>query len=339
MIRNDVVFPFDQNPELLHTVWVEEIEVGGTVSTKAPGKSVFDISHTNFTTHIDSTRPYIYLPPAIYDEIVQLLDLEHDDISDHLIVPNDRLESWTASRPSISFTIRPLNRDTEKVESVKITLPYESILLTLHYPTTRAMNQTWRYVPIRKAANQKQHVLGRAFLQNAYLVSDYERKSFSIHEAKLRNGAGQSPVIRPILVSKSKVSSLDSWKNDKPFPPSAMAGITVLSLCLLVSLLVTYIWYWRRKRRHSTVKTVMSEELPSDSERFEAPAYNNSRVFEANSDQVHESFRNAIQSMGEMSDSSQIHELPGISTSPNGSRPHRIYLGDTNAKGINGGAQ
>jgi hypothetical protein len=69
---------------------------------------------------------------------------------------------------------------------VNITLPYDAFDLQLSYPylpNTTYADPSKYYFPLRQAANETQYVLGRAFLQEAYLITDYERNNFSIHQA------------------------------------------------------------------------------------------------------------------------------------------------------------
>ena len=57
-------------------------------------------------------------------------------------------------KPSLSFTIAPLDRDnkTKERRAVTITLPYEPLILRLDYPSAPE-NQTLRFMPIQKTTN------------------------------------------------------------------------------------------------------------------------------------------------------------------------------------------
>jgi hypothetical protein len=77
--------------------------------------------------------------------------------------------------PSVSFS---LGNDNNPANWVTITLPYAAFDLQVSHPfyTVRT-----NYFPIRRAKNSTQYTLGRTFLQEAYVIADYERANFSIH--------------------------------------------------------------------------------------------------------------------------------------------------------------
>jgi hypothetical protein len=213
MIRNDVVFPFGKDRLRLHVVWVERITLAG--NSLGRGNATFDLSRTNYKCLVDSTRPFIYLPPQVYDDIVQTLGLQYDNRTERLIIPDGAMKTLQQRQPSLSFQIAPLDRDQKPANrsAVTITLPFESLILRTDY-TMATKNQSFRYVPLQKTTNSSLYVLGRAFLQNAYFVSDYERNSFSIHQAVLRNGTGLPPLLRQIRDTNATVNTLDSWKGE-----------------------------------------------------------------------------------------------------------------------------
>src|ERR1700744_4064476 len=85
MVRNEVVFPFNKDILRLHVAWVEKIVFEGH------GRATFGLDQTNYKCRIDSTLPFISLPPAIYDEVVQTLGLQQHNLSGYPIVPDEAL--------------------------------------------------------------------------------------------------------------------------------------------------------------------------------------------------------------------------------------------------------
>lgn len=327
MIPNEVGFPFHDDSEKVHTAWVENITLAGW-NENNQGNQSFDLTRTNFTTHIDSSRPYIYLPSSLYNEIAEILDLRYDNRSNTLIVSDEREKVLKAQKPSISFTLTPLSRNKMSVEPVTITMPYESIVLKLEYPLAK-LNQSVHYVPIRKADDPAQYVLGRAFLQNAYIVSDYERRSFSIHQATLQNGDGPEPSIRSILITNTTTNSLDSWRQvKKPLSRSSVLGISIgaIFLTLINSSLAAYMCYKRRQESKVGVEGSKVQELSdilvrveaggSDTRQvFEAGERDTPQAFEADSSQIHEIPVNMIPSARNTGLASEVHEMPASSAS------------------------
>jgi hypothetical protein len=81
-------------------------------------------------------------------------------------------------------------------DSVTIDLPYFN-----WYQTAMSAfvgNKSGLYFPLKRAANDTQYVLGRAFLQSAYLSADYERNTFNLSQA-LYPASSVSANILPIL--------------------------------------------------------------------------------------------------------------------------------------------
>lgn len=64
--------------------------------------------------------------------------------------------------------------------TINIDLPHSTFDLQAGYPIFA--NST-NYFLIRRAANESQYVIGRAFLQEAYLSVDWERSYFNISQA------------------------------------------------------------------------------------------------------------------------------------------------------------
>jgi hypothetical protein len=81
----------------------------------------------------------------------------------NLYLVNDTLhDKLVAEDPAITLTIgsTATSRDV-----VNINMPYGSFDLTASWPLTS--NGSSRYFPLRRAANESQYLLGRAFLQAA----------------------------------------------------------------------------------------------------------------------------------------------------------------------------
>jgi len=53
-------------------------------------------------------------------------------------------------------------------------------MLNTSYPL---VNDNLRYFPLKRADNDTQYTLGRVFLQNAYVIANYEFFNFSVHQA------------------------------------------------------------------------------------------------------------------------------------------------------------
>ena len=133
--------------------------------------------------------------------------------------------------------------------NVTIVFPYGSLALELTPEYPRISNTT-RYFPIRRAANATQYTLGRAFFQHAYVIADYERRTFSVNQAVL--GGSQGPQLREIRPPNSgSDASSAAAAAGSPLPAAALAGIVAGAVVIVVVLLALGgLWVrWRRRRR------------------------------------------------------------------------------------------
>jgi hypothetical protein len=69
---------------------------------------------------------------------------------------------------------------------------------------------TYRYLPIRRAANESQFTLGRAFLQEVYLIADYERGNFSLIQARYDPRQKRERISIPSLLYQNVTDAITS---------------------------------------------------------------------------------------------------------------------------------
>jgi hypothetical protein len=75
-----------------------------------------------------------------------------------------------------------------------VTLSYDAFDLTLDLPI---VTNSTRYFPLRQAMNTTQYTLGRAFLQEAYVIADYDRGTFNVSQAVFDGTASRVFTITP----------------------------------------------------------------------------------------------------------------------------------------------
>lgn len=217
---------------------------------------------------IDSSTPYLWLPETVctrfekafgltYDESVQLYTFNNDS-SRH-----DTLVNWNLT---FDFVVADLPGSSN---SVSLNLPYAAFDLQLTYPfpglNATQFSPATKYFPLRKAANDTQYTIGRAFLQETYLVVDYERNSFSVHQAKFAADASTNPKL--IDITRPSNSSLTGPKptGDHGLSKGAIIGIAVgigvAVLCLIGILICCF--YARRHRAAPTTDEKKENEPAS----------------------------------------------------------------------------
>jgi hypothetical protein len=180
---------------------------------------------------IDSSVSQLWLPGVVCDQLEVFLGLTYDTSTELYIVNDTIHERLVRLAPEMAFT---LAADGTSNVTTSIILPYAALDLQAGPPT---YNFSTNYFPIRRAS--KGSVLGRAFLQEAYLVVDWERSNFTISPASERaNRTRKTVSISP--PSKATVTSALSV--------GAMVGIVVGAVVLVV-LVVAFVWWRLRARR------------------------------------------------------------------------------------------
>ncbi|KUJ14497.1 acid protease [Mollisia scopiformis] len=204
---------------------------------------------------IDSTVPEIWLPVEACALFETSFGLVHDPHTDRYLV-NDSIHSQLQTlNPSLTFQ---LGNDVYGGESINIVLPYAAFDLQASYPL---YVNTTNYFPLRRAAKDSQYVIGRTFLQESYIIADYERQTFTVSQAQFSNNA-TSTIVAILPPSTSKSSKISH---------AALVGIVVASVIVGLLLLLggAFVVKRSRKQKHQTqqaeeeTETKLAESLHS----------------------------------------------------------------------------
>lgn len=132
-----------------------------------------------------------------------------------------------------------------------IKIPYKAFDLEASWPI---FNTTTRYFPLRKTANRTEYALGRVFLQDAYLVVDWERDV-----AELSQAVFSDPMPEPNLItihppnSSINASFPVSSAGSAGLPAASIAGLAI-GIGLLVIAVASVLRFWLRIRGQDTAK-------------------------------------------------------------------------------------
>lgn len=124
---------------------------------------------------IDSSVAEIYLPLDACKAFEKAFGLTYNTTLEMYLVSDSLHKKLTSENPTVTFEVTtPITGGS----SFNISFPYASFDLEANPPLVKTAS---RYFPLKRAANDTQYVLGRTFLQEAYLIVDYERGNFSVH--------------------------------------------------------------------------------------------------------------------------------------------------------------
>lgn len=110
---------------------------------------------------IDSTDPNFWLPDSVCDAFEEAFGLTMDETSGLYLINDTQHTNLVNSDAEVTFRLSDV---TTGGDSVRIVLPYDAFDLTAEYPL---VDNTSYYFPLKRAANETQYTLGRAFLQEA----------------------------------------------------------------------------------------------------------------------------------------------------------------------------
>tara|TARA_R110002060_G_scaffold35739_1_gene46629 strand:+ start:1688 stop:2536 length:849 start_codon:yes stop_codon:yes gene_type:complete len=154
IVPNDLKFYFNDGSSSELTVNVNAI----TISSRAGG--VRGLKSAAFRAAIDSTIPYLYLPTEICRQFEDAFGLTYDYDSGLYFV-DDKLHTKLAEQAAnVTLTLK----NSTSALDIDIVLPYAAFDLTAKWPLVQ---NTTRYFPLKRAVNDSQAILGRAFLQEA----------------------------------------------------------------------------------------------------------------------------------------------------------------------------
>lgn len=200
------------------------------------------IGTTSFTVNaghlsvIDSTVPHIWLPRAICDSMEAAFGLTYDPQSDLYLVNDTIHAQLQSSNPSITFKIGDTAYDNGNGTNIR--LPYGAFDLKVGWPI---YSSDQNYFPIRRATSESQYTLGRALLQEAYLVVDYERRNFTLHQATF---AQPLPASHIVTIHANGMSTDNGGSG---ISTGAIAGIAVVAGIVGIILIAGLIWFLRKR--------------------------------------------------------------------------------------------
>ena len=216
---------------------------------------------------VDSGDPNIWLPIEACALFEKAFGLIWDENSQRYLLTGAQYTALKTLNPSVTFKLGNLTAGA----NVDITLPYGAFDLNVSWPIVA---ESTRYFPLKRAVNETQYTLGRAFLQEAYLTADYDRRTFTVSQAAWVAGAQSK--INPILSPSQSIANSglsnggnNSTGNSTPsssVPVGAIAGGAVGGVVLLIIVVaLVFIYCIKPRRRKAEVG-----QAAADAEDYEA---------------------------------------------------------------------
>jgi hypothetical protein len=238
IIPNDLTFIFAPNNERDLVVGI----VGLTANTTTK-QNINLLKRNDVDMFIDSTIAEMWLPIEVCQAFEDTFKLKYDAKTQLYLVDDNLHQALLDQNPSITFT---LGQKYSTDSTVQITLPYAAFDLEAS-PPYMGLQQKSRYFPIRQGANSSQWILGRTFLQEAYLTVDWERQNFSVSAVDW--SFGKAPQLSAIVSPQYAIEAAPG-NQKKPLSTAAIIGVALGGgfVFALVMIAVGW-WFWRRRHQ------------------------------------------------------------------------------------------
>lgn len=226
-----------------------QVIIQSIVASQTLSGSIQSLQLSPTTAHLDSATSQLWLPRETCDLFETAFGLSYDAETDLYLVNKTIHSRLVENDPYVTFAIG----DGDAV-STNIALHYNSFDLNASIPI---YNSSTPYFPLRRAANDTQHILGRAFLQESYWVVDWERLNFTIGSTIAQNKTSEIVPILPVLTGVS--GPAEPSAAPAPSPPhkksntGTIAGAVVAVVIVLA--MVAGIFYCLRRRRQQRQST------------------------------------------------------------------------------------
>ncbi|PTB43910.1 uncharacterized protein TrAFT101_002475 [Trichoderma asperellum] len=176
---------------------------------------------------IDSSVAEIYLPLDACKTFEKAFGLTYNTTLEMYLVSDSLHKKLTSENPVVTFEVTtPITGGS----SFNITFPYASFDLEANPPLVKTAS---RYFPLKRAANDTQYVLGRTFLQEAYLIVDYERGNFSVHP-RVWDANAKSNIVTIYPLNFQVLEPNQSSSHSSSLGGGAIAGI-VIGVCVFIA--------------------------------------------------------------------------------------------------------
>ncbi len=242
-VPNNVSFPFGADISRDLVVGIQSIISDSTASPL--------LSNTIYAL-INSHVPHIWLPLDVCQAFEKAFGLIWNSTSELYLVDDEMHDRLIRQNANLTFRLGPLSTSRDEVE---IVMPYSSFDLTAGHPL---VTNSTRYFPLKRAQNDSQYTLGRTFLQQAYLIVDYDHSNFSVSQARFPLTGSDQDIV-PIGSLETRATSSES----KGLSRGAVIAIAI-SVTTVVLLLLGLMMFILHRRRRKRAEAEGRDEYPGE---------------------------------------------------------------------------
>lgn len=217
---------------------------------------------------IDSTIAQLWLPESACEAFESAFGITYDATSQYYLMNDTLRDTLVSQNPNVTFTVGSQTSS----DTVDIVLPYGAFDMKLTMPP---LTNSSYYFPLKRAANSTQYTLGRTFLQEAYLISDYDNRNFTVAPCTWDSNLVSTPSLKSILRANETMTDNSSGSGSST---GAIAGGVVGGVVGLALIVGAIIWFMRRRKQGEKKKLAELEAKsagmsPSGSQDTEAKPF------------------------------------------------------------------
>ncbi|KAF4626752.1 hypothetical protein G7Y89_g11405 [Cudoniella acicularis] len=253
MVPNNVFFNLNpsQNPQVAIN-YISVVSSGTSNNWTTPIQLLSTADRVSAI--IDSSTPYLWFPQSVCDVFAQALGLSYNNSLNLYTFDGNASQHTVLGNSQLSFTFT-LSDISTSPNTINITLPYAAFDQQLTYPavpntTYGSVESSKYYFPLKRAATEAQYTIGRAFLQEAYLITNYETNLFSVHQAvHTADPISNTSIVAIPRSSNTTLSGPASSANNNS--KSGISTGTIVGIAIgattIIALLTLLIFYLRRR--------------------------------------------------------------------------------------------
>ncbi|KAF1924199.1 acid protease [Didymella exigua CBS 183.55] len=234
-----------------------EIGIPSIIYSSNPGVAVNPTSFTTqgctgFRANIDSMLPFLILPDCICDQFEATFGLKYDETQNLYFVNASSHERNKQQNGTVAFKIAEGPTDSGRFTSVE--LGYSAF----DHSWTPVGGNTSNYFPIKKS-KRGVYTLGRTFLQEAYIIVDYENLNFTVAPVYYAD-----PMPQQKLVSiYNQTTNPTARSSGGGLAPGAIAGavIGIVVAFVIAGIVAVCCWRKRNTKKEAAQKSYQTRQI------------------------------------------------------------------------------
>ena len=199
------------------------------------------LSTESISVFIDSLVTDLWLPLSVCRAFEQQFGLRWNSDLESYLLDNITHQALLAQNPQFTFCLSAPGNPNQTID---IVIPYAAFDLEMRPPLVETAT---RYFPLKRAMNETQYVLGRAFLQETYVVADYDRRQLRLSQAAFPSSEESKIVSIYPPGYQGREGGGGEHEGTRDSHSGFIAGV-VLGVVGLLSAVAFVVWIIRRRR-------------------------------------------------------------------------------------------